>query len=153
MVAPRPRDSFVGRLLGLAQLALNGLSEAGQSGVAACGSAQFEWRGIEEPENGLTPPSIRAIYKTMQDFVDGAHSDTPGQLIISSHSPYLVCEAWNGAERDFIYQMRPHDGRALVRRFADIVTHHKIQLEKDSDGRRTRLNLRNAELIVDGYLS
>lgn len=108
---------------------------------------------IEEPENGLTPPVTRSIYKTMKDFVDGTATGELGQLLLSSHSPYVVCEAWNGNERNFVYQMRPIDGAAVVRSFVDIVEHHGIHLEKDSTGQRTKLNLRNAELILEGYLS
>lgn len=108
---------------------------------------------IEEPENGLTPPVTRSIYKTMKEFVDGTATGEPGQLLVSSHSPYVICEAWNGNERDFIYQMRPVEGAALVRSFAEIVDHHGIHLEKDKTGDRTCLNLRNAELILEGYLS
>jgi hypothetical protein len=108
---------------------------------------------LEEPENGLTPPVTRSIYKTMKEFVDGTATGERGQLLVSSHSPYVICEAWNGNERNFIYQMRPVDGAALVRSFVEILEHHQIHLEKDQTGARTRLNLRNAELILEGYLS
>jgi predicted ATPase len=107
---------------------------------------------LEECENGLTPNVIRKIYDLMKEFVSGARG-TPAQLLISSHSPYVVCEAWNGIERDFIYQLKSENGASKIRKFSDIIDLHQMPLEKDNDNKRTRLNLNTAERIMDGYLA
>jgi hypothetical protein len=71
----------------------------------------------------------------------------------SSHSPFVICEAWNGEDRDFIHQVKIIDGKAVIRKFSEVVAEHHIQLAKDSDGKRTHLSLGNAEEIMSGYLS
>lgn len=107
---------------------------------------------LEEPENGLTPRVLRALHAIMERAADGSLTGTPLQLLISSHSPYTVCEAWEGGAPEFLYQMRSDAGFTVIHPFSDIVAHHQIQLEKDSSGKRTRLNLSNAENIMEGYL-
>ena len=108
---------------------------------------------IEEPENGLTPSSTKAVYKAMRDVAFPAAGTAASQLLISSHSPHVITDAWNGTERDFIYQVRPSEGRAVVSKFADVIADQGIPLEKDKGGGRDRLNLRVADLVMDGYLS
>lgn len=108
---------------------------------------------IEEPENGLTPQAVKVFYKAVRDLV--AHTDPVkrSQVLMSSHSPFVICEAWDGEDRDFIYQVKVKDGHALVRKFSDVVTEHGIHLQKDKIGSRTILSLHNAEQIMSGYLS
>lgn len=55
----------------------------------------------------------------------------PSQVLISSHSPFVICAAWNGDEREFIYQVKPESGRSLIRPFARIIEEQGIQLGKD----------------------
>jgi predicted ATPase len=60
---------------------------------------------LEEPENGLTPRSTRAIYDAI--LVATAPGAEPrSQILLSSHSPFVVCNAWNGHEREFLYQVK-----------------------------------------------
>lgn len=84
-----------------------------------------------------------------------APSDTSkrSQVLISSHSPFVICEAWNGEDRDFIHQVKIEDGHAVVRKFSEAVEEQGIVLGKDEDGNRTVLGLRNAEELMAGYLS
>ena len=106
---------------------------------------------IEEPENGLTPQAIKAFYKAIRGL---AHSNNPeqrSQVLMSSHSPFVICEAWNGEDRDFIHRMQVTDGKAQIRKFSDIVAEFKIPLAKDSTGQRMHLSLANAEEIMSGY--
>jgi predicted ATPase len=73
---------------------------------------------IEEPENGLTPRALRVFYRTVREIVAPA----PGgqtQVLLSSHSPFVIVDAWNGEERDFIYQCHPSEGMAKVVKFSD----------------------------------
>ena len=108
---------------------------------------------IEEPENGLTPQAVKSFYRAVRDL---AHSENPeqrSQVIVSSHSPFVICEAWNGEDRDFIYQMKGVGGKAQVRKFSEVIAEHQIQLGKDESGARTRLGLATAEEVMSGYLS
>lgn len=69
------------------------------------------------------------------------------QVLLSSHSPFVIVDAWNGEERGFIYQCRPTDAGALVTPFAAAV----------SDGGALRaggtLGLALAEQVMDGFRS
>ena len=108
---------------------------------------------VEEPENGLTPQAIKAFYRSVRSLAFNDDGKSRSQLLLSSHSPFVICEAWNGEDRDFIHQVKVADGRACVRKFSDVIEDLKIQLSKDSQGNRTRLSLNNAEEIMSGYLS
>lgn len=108
---------------------------------------------IEEPENGLTPQAVKVFYEAVRDLAVNEDPAKRSQVLISSHSPFVICEAWNGDDRDFIFQVKVKDGRALVRKFSDVVAEQQIQLQKSKVGNRTILGLRNAEEIMSGYLS
>ena len=105
---------------------------------------------LEEPENGLTPKATRAVYEAI---VAASTGEGASQILVSSHSPYVICEAWNGDERDFIYQVKPEDGRAVIRPFKDVIEEHQIQFAKDGVGERTKLNLGVANEVMAGYYS
>jgi predicted ATPase len=104
---------------------------------------------LEEPENGLTPKTTRAIYEAL---VAAAHGETPSQIVISSHSPFVITEAWNGEDRGFLYQLKVTDGGAVVRGFETIVQEHGIHLRKEG-GERRGLSLATADQVMDGYYS
>ena len=106
---------------------------------------------VEEPENGLTPPVQREVYKAVRALAFGQPPNR-SQVLISSHSPFVLCDAWNGEDREFVHQVKVEDGRAAVRRFSEAVKVQGIQLAKDADGKRIRLGLRNAEELMAGYL-
>jgi len=86
---------------------------------------------IEEPENGLTPRSVRSLYETMHSLAFAANTDERSQVLVSSHSPFVITQAWNGEDRDFIYQMKPQEGSALVRSFAQVIEDQGVQLRKE----------------------
>jgi predicted ATPase len=108
---------------------------------------------IEEPENGLTPTALKYFYKAVRTLAFSKDKMNCSQILISSHSPFIICEAWNGEDREFIHQVRIEDGQAVVRKFSDAVAQQKIVLGKDDHGKRTVLGLRNAEELMSGYLS
>lgn len=108
---------------------------------------------IEEPENGLTPQAVKAFYEAVRRLAFNENPDDRSQVLLSSHSPFVICEAWNGDDRDFIHQVRVTDGKAVVRKFSNAVESLGIQLAKDGAGKRTHLSLKNAEDIMSGYLS
>jgi hypothetical protein len=72
--------------------------------------------------------------------------------LVSSHSPFVICEAWNGDDRDFIYQVEPKDGSARIRKIASILEEQGIQLRK-KDGTRSELGLRQADQLMGGFYS
>jgi len=107
---------------------------------------------IEEPENGLTPQALKSFYKAARGLAFGEKPDMQSQVLISSHSPYVICEAWNGEDRDFIHQVKIVSGKAQVRKFTDIVAAQQIHLGKEK-GERTHLSLSVAENVMSGYWS
>jgi predicted ATPase len=108
---------------------------------------------LEEPENGLTATVQRIFYNAVRELAFRPNAIDRSQVLISSHSPFVLCEAWNGFDRNFIHQVKVEDGRALVRPFAEAVSAQHIQLGKDDKGERTVLSLKNAEEIMAGYMS
>lgn len=108
---------------------------------------------IEEPENGLTPQAIRAFYDSVRTLALNEDPARRSQVLLSSHSPFVICEAWNGEDRDFIFQVKVEEGRALVRKFGKVVEEQGIHLSKEKSGARTILGLSNAEAIMSGYMS
>ena len=128
VVAPNLSDGCLS-LIGLVTLAL----APGSVGVFC----------IEEPENGLTPKATRVFYKTISQLQNATDAS---QVLMSSHSPFVITEAWNGGDRDFIYQCNPVDGIATISKFSDAL--------QGTGSLRTgeQLGLRQADLVMDGYL-
>lgn len=106
---------------------------------------------IEEPENGLTPAALKRFYRAVRTLALREDEAQRSQVLISSHSPFVVCEAWNGEDRDFIHQVKVEDGACTVRKLSDAIAEHHIVLGKDDSGERTILGLRNAEELMSGY--
>jgi hypothetical protein len=65
---------------------------------------------------------------------------------MSSHSPFVITEAWNGGDRDFVYQCSPVDGTARIVKFKDALE-GTGSLQAGGE-----IGLRQAELVMDGYL-
>ncbi len=107
---------------------------------------------IEEPENGLTPQAVKSFYQTVRELAENDDLDKRSQVLISSHSPFVICEAWNGEDRDFIHRVKVDNGASLIRKFSNVVEEQKIVLGK-KNGERVHLSLANAEEIMSGYLS
>jgi predicted ATPase len=107
---------------------------------------------LEEPENGLTPRATRAVYEAVVEAAYAEAPETSSQVLISSHSPFVICEAWNGEEREFIYQVKPDEGRSLIRPFMQIIEEQEIHLGK-VHGERKHLSLNVANEVMAGYYS
>lgn len=99
---------------------------------------------IEEPENGLTPNATRVFYKTVREISD-RNIESPTQVLMSSHSPFVIVDAWNGEERDFIYQCHPSNGMAQVAKFSEAVARGGV-LQAGGV-----LGIRLAEEVMDGF--
>jgi predicted ATPase len=119
--------------------------------VVIFGPGQNPLLMIEEPENGLTPSAVRAFYVAITNYIANSKPEGCSQIIISSHSPFVICEAWNGEDRDFIHRVEVKDGSTVIRKFSDVVAAHGIQLRKDGEKGRVRLGLQNAEDIMSGF--
>lgn len=107
---------------------------------------------IEEPENGLTPQAVQSFYKAIRELSLCPDAGQRSQVLISSHSPFVICEAWNGEDREFIHQVKVVNGKAQIRKFSDVITEQRIHLAK-VEGERKHLSLSNASEIMSGYLS
>lgn len=129
VVAPNLSDGCLS-LIGLVTLAL----APGRAGVLC----------IEEPENGLTPKATRVFYKTISELQNATDAS---QVLMSSHSPFVITEAWNGGDRDFIYQCNPVDGVARISKFSDALQGTGSLRSKEE------LGLNQADRVMDGYLS
>lgn len=106
---------------------------------------------IEEPENGLAPHAIKSFYAAVKSLAFNENMNNRSQVLISSHSPYIICEAWNGQDRDFIHQVKNTNGVASIRKFSDVLAQDGVQLGIDPDtGLRTHLGLRAAEQVMSG---
>jgi AAA domain, putative AbiEii toxin, Type IV TA system len=106
---------------------------------------------IEEPENGLTPAALKRFYQAVRSLALRDDEAQRSQVLISSHSPFVVCEAWNGEDRDFIHQLKIENGECISRKLSDAITQQHVVLAKDDSGQRTMLGLRNAEELMSGY--
>jgi predicted ATPase len=100
---------------------------------------------VEEPENGLTPKATRVFYRTIHTLAQAEPASERSQVLLSSHSPFVIVDAWNGSERDFIYQCNPSEGMAKISKFSDVVEGGGVLR---SDG---TLGLALAEQVMDGF--
>lgn len=104
---------------------------------------------LEEPENGLTATAQRALYNTIRGLAVDPDAANRSQVLIASHSPFVVCEAWNGEDRDFIHQVTVRDGKAVVKSFSQAIGKEHLRMR---NGRRVELGLKAAEEVMSGYL-
>lgn len=105
---------------------------------------------IEEPENGLTPKALKVFYETLKELAFHENSTEASQIIISSHSPFVICESWNGEDREFIHQVSIENGNSKITPFSAIVEKTGLPLSKKA-GKRETLSLKHADQIMSGY--
>lgn len=102
---------------------------------------------IEEPENGLTPDSIRVFYKTLKDYSEVDSPFAKCQFFLSSHSPFIVVDAWNQDDRAFIWRLRLDQGSTVAENL-------KVLLDSGTSGAVLRqdgkLGLKTAEELMCG---
>lgn len=107
---------------------------------------------MEEPENGLTPAAIEHFYSAVRALAFREDASQRSQVLISSHSPFVMCEAWNGEDRDFIHQVKIENGQSVIRKLSEVIALNAGPLGKDKSGERSVLSLRNAAELMSGYL-
>lgn len=97
---------------------------------------------LEEPENGLDAKAIRAFYSKLVEVI-GDCSVSGKQVVLSSHSPYVLCEAWNGSSRQFAYHITEQEGRSKVSSVEDVMQTFAGALQADGT-----MSIRLAERIM-----
>jgi hypothetical protein len=100
----------------------------------------------------IIPQAVKSFYSAVRALAYRDEARQRSQVLLSSHSPFVICEAWNGEDRQFIHQVKVENGRALIRPFSQVILEHGIQLGKERR-QRTRLSLSNAEEVMSGYLA
>ncbi len=98
---------------------------------------------LEEPENGLTPDSISSLYNTITTAVT---AESPTQVILSSHSPYVLTTAWNGESRGFVRHVASDNGRSVVRPLSELIEQHGLL----AWGEFSTMNTQTAARIING---
>ena len=97
---------------------------------------------LEEPENGLDAKAIRAFYAKLVAVI-GNSPQSDKQILLSSHSPFVLCEAWNGASRSFVYHITESNGQSKVKSVEDVMQTFSGALQSDGT-----LSIRLAERIM-----
>lgn len=107
---------------------------------------------IEEPETGLTPDAVRLFFKLLGDAAARPDDALRSQFMFSSHSPFVLVDAWNerSPDRSFIKRVRISDGRSVIDDVEALISKGDLlQLRKTKDG-RSELGLKNAEDLMCG---
>lgn len=84
------------------------------------------------------------FYRTMRELANADESQR-AQILMSSHSPFVITDAWNGGEREFVYQCSPSEGVAKLIKFSEALPGAP---QMRSDG---TLGLALAEQVMDGF--
>jgi len=100
---------------------------------------------LEEPENGLTPLAIEHFYQAIRALAFRPDASQRSQILISSHSPFVMCDAWNGQDRDFIHQVKIEDGKSVIRQLSEVATQTGAVLRKND-----QLGLKTAAELMSG---
>lgn len=97
---------------------------------------------LEEPENGLDAKAIRTFYAKLVQII-GKDPQAGKQVLMSSHSPYVLCDAWNGPSREFVYHITEKSGRSQVSPMVDVMKTFAGSLQNDGT-----MSIRLAERIM-----
>ena len=99
---------------------------------------------LEEPENGLTPRSMRVLRRVIAGSTASGEGDA-GQVVLSSHSPFALSDAWNDGQPDSIYVFSPVNGEARVAPLTEWLPESGAGLRAGD-----QMGLKTAEEILDG---
>ncbi len=66
---------------------------------------------IEEPENGVHPRRLEEIMKFIRELSTGVHSENKVQVIISTHSPYLLDYVDPDEDQVLVFTRQPDGSR------------------------------------------
>lgn len=108
---------------------------------------------IEEPETGLTPDAVRLVFRLLCNAARPDGGKPRSQFLFSSHSPFVLVDAWNELEGDrtFIKRVRIGDGKSVIESLQAVIDKGDsgAVLQKNKDGRDV-LGLKTAEDLMCG---
>ena len=109
---------------------------------------------IEEPETGLTPDGVRLFLALLCSAAGQSSNRASSQFFFSSHSPFVLVDAWNtlSENRSFIKRLHVANGYTVLEDMESIINRGDsgAVLQKDKDGQRTRMSLKTAEDLMCG---
>lgn len=82
---------------------------------------------LEEPELGLTPRSTQAVYDAAREVVTSATDRS--QLMISSHSPRVLCWAATDFGTDQVFVIEPEHGAAQVLTYEALLARPELGID------------------------
>jgi predicted ATPase len=65
---------------------------------------------IEEPETGIHPKRLAEVMHLLRDITMGVHGDHPAQVIVTTHSPYLLDLVDPETDQVLIFRRNEEDG-------------------------------------------
>lgn len=68
---------------------------------------------IEEPESGVHPRRLEDIVKLFRGLTRGEHADHPVQIVLSTHSPYLLDAIDPSVDQVLIFRREKHGARSI----------------------------------------
>jgi hypothetical protein len=108
---------------------------------------------IEEPETGLTPDAVRLFFRLLCNAASTEDGPNRTQFLFSSHSPFVLVDAWNllSENRSFIKRLHVAAGRTVAEDIESIIARGDsgAVLQRDKNG-RSILGLKNAEELMCG---
>lgn len=84
-----------------------------------CSPSRPALMGLEEPESGLTTKSLRGLMRTISAAGETRPGRWPSQVVIATHSPYIVSWAWENLGEKAVYETACSGGRASIQTFLD----------------------------------
>jgi len=104
---------------------------------------------IEEPETGLTPDAVRLFFKLLTEATVAIPGKSGSQFLFSSHSPFVLVDAWNAPAKDrsFIKRLHVSSGRSVIEDVESIINRNDSGLVVKSDG---SISLKAAEELMCG---
>ncbi|MCH8165720.1 MAG: AAA family ATPase [Planctomycetes bacterium] len=108
---------------------------------------------IEEPETGLTPDAVRLFFELLCAVAKPKGTRRTSQFLFSSHSPFVLVDAWNSLVNDRAYIKRLHisNGHTVIDDIQRIIDRGDsgAVLKKGKDGRDI-MGLKTAEELMCG---
>ena len=87
---------------------------------------------------------MRLLRRVITDVSAGKHGE-PSQIVLSSHSPFALSDAWNDGLQESIFVFSPVNGEARVAPLMDWLPQSGAVLKSDQ-----AMGLKTAEEILDG---
>jgi len=134
-------------LVAAANLSAGTLSMIGLVALLVSTGGRSQLLLLEEPENGLTPRSMRILRRVITSASAGEHGE-PSQIVLSSHSPFALSDAWNSEQQESIYVFSVVDGEATVVPLTEWLPSSGAVLRSGDE-----MGLKTAEEILDGRFS